>query len=126
MAFASPRSNRDSMISKIGSGSRMTMMNGGAFSNRGHLDLHKKTGIEVRESPSKGAKIVMKYINNYADVGPIKPKVPISYQNLEELAKNLDKREVWTRSDLRLIFAVDDCQILDESIEQLNKILRNE
>ena len=35
------------------------------------LDMHKKTGQEFRSSPSKAAKIVMKYINNYADVGPL-------------------------------------------------------
>jgi hypothetical protein len=34
------------------------------------LDMHKKTGIELRQSPSKAAKIVMRYINCYADVGP--------------------------------------------------------
>jgi hypothetical protein len=71
MAFASPRSNRDSTISKLGSGSRMTSING-ASSGRAYLDVHKKTGVELRESPSKGAKIVMKYINCYQDVGPVK------------------------------------------------------
>ena len=34
------------------------------------LDLHKKTGAELKESPSKAAKIVLRYINNYPDVGP--------------------------------------------------------
>ena len=40
-----------------------------------------------------------------------------------EMGKTLDKKEVWVRSDLRLIFALDDGQVLDESIEQLNKII---
>lgn len=35
------------------------------------LDLHKKTGAELRDSPSKSTKIVMRYINNYSDVGPV-------------------------------------------------------
>ena len=89
------------------------------------IDMHKKTGAELRESPSKGAKIVMKYINGYSDVGPIIAQKQISYNNLVEMSKEIDKREVWVRSDLRLIFALDDGQIVDESIEQLNKILKN-
>jgi hypothetical protein len=32
--------------------------------------MSKKTGAELRESPSKAAKIVMRYINSYPDVGP--------------------------------------------------------
>jgi len=39
------------------------------------------------------------------------------------MAKTLDKKEMWVKSDLRLIFAIDDSQTLDEVIEQLNKIL---
>lgn len=35
------------------------------------LDMHKKTGVELRSSPSKNSKIVMRYINNYQDVGPV-------------------------------------------------------
>jgi len=34
------------------------------------LEVPKKVGGDMKESPSKGSKIVMKYINNYADVGP--------------------------------------------------------
>lgn len=37
----------------------------------GVLDIHKKGGIELKESPSKAAKIVLRYINSYQDVGPI-------------------------------------------------------
>lgn len=50
----------------------------------------------------------MKYINNYPDVGPIVPQKAISYNDLVELSKNLDKKEMWVRSDLRLIFALED------------------
>ena len=70
--------------------------------------MHKKTGVELRESPSKAAKIVMRYINNYQDVGPIIAQPPITYTDLVELSKNLDKKEVWVRSDLRLIFSIED------------------
>jgi len=37
----------------------------------GTLDIHKKSGVEIRESPSKAAKIILRYINSYPDVGPI-------------------------------------------------------
>lgn len=83
------------------------------------LDLHKKTGVELRDSPSKAAKIVMRYINNYADVGPIIAQPPITHQNLIEMAKTLDKKELWVKSDLRLIFSVADAQSTDEVIEAL-------
>jgi hypothetical protein len=33
------------------------------------------------------------------------------------MAKTLDKKELWIKSDLRLIFAVDDTQTCDEIIE---------
>ncbi len=68
----------------------------------------------------------MKYINSYPDVGPIVAQKQITYENLIEMAKEIDKKEAWVRSDMRLIFALEDSQILDESIEQLNKILRSE
>lgn len=42
------------------------------------------------------------------------------------MAKNIDKKEMWIRNDLRLIFSLEDKQIVDESLEQLNKILKNE
>lgn len=50
------------------SGSKM-----GSSPNRGNLmflDMHKKTGNEQRQSPSKNAKIMLRYINPYYDVGP--------------------------------------------------------
>lgn len=90
------------------------------------LDLHKKTGVELRESPSKAAKIVMRYINNYADVGPIIAQPPITHQNLIEMAKTLDKKELWVKTDLRLIFSVEDSQTVDETLEQLNMIIAKE
>ena len=34
------------------------------------IDMHKKTGVEIKPSPGKVSKISMKYINAYADVGP--------------------------------------------------------
>lgn len=70
--------------------------------------MYKKTGNELRESPSKGSKIVMKYINNYSDVGPILPQKAISYNDLVELSKAMDKKDFWVKSDLRLIFAIED------------------
>ena len=90
------------------------------------LDLHKRTGVELRDSPSKAAKIVMRYINNYQDVGPIIQQPPITYSNLVELAKEIDKKEVWVKSDLRLIFSIEDSQAIDETTETLNKILARE
>ncbi|CDW72924.1 UNKNOWN [Stylonychia lemnae] len=87
------------------------------------LEMHKKTGVELRESPSKGSKIVMKYINNYQDVGPILPQKAISYNDLVELSKAIDKKETWVRSDLRLIFAIEDSQLVDEAIETLQGII---
>lgn len=89
------------------------------------LDLHKKTGVELRESPSKSAKIAMKYINGYADVGPIVASPQVTYSDLQEMAKNLDKKEVWVRSDLRLIFALEDTQQVEECIEQFEKIIKS-
>ena len=63
------------------------------------LDLHKKTANEKRESPSKAATIVMRYINSYPDVGPVVNKPPITHQDLVEMAKDIDKKEIWTKSD---------------------------
>ena len=77
----------------------------------------------MRDSPSKAAKIVMRYINNYADVGPIIAQPPITHQNLIEMAKTLDKKELWVKSDLRLIFSVADAQSTDEVIEALTNIV---
>ena len=37
------------------------------------------------------------------------------YKDLQELAKTFDKKD-WVRSDLRLIFAMEDTQIVDETI----------
>jgi hypothetical protein len=42
------------------------------------------------------------------------------------MSKDFDKKENWVKSDLRLIFTLADSQIVDESIEQLNRILKNE
>ena len=41
------------------------------------------------------------------------------------MAKTIDKKELWVRSDLRIIFAIEDNQTVDETIETLDKILRN-
>lgn len=113
------------MMSAVGNTSRMTSGPSPARS----LDMHKRTGIELRESPSKSARIMMKYINSYPDVGPINHNAQggVSYKDLQEMAQQLDKKELgWVRSDMRLIFALDDTQIVDEGIEKLNKILNNE
>ena len=79
----------------------------------------------MRESPSKAAKIVMKYINSYPDVGPLVQPTQITYKDLVDMAQTLDKKELWVRSDLRLIFSQGDNQVTDESIEQMIKILQN-
>jgi hypothetical protein len=42
-----------------------------------------------------------------------------------EMAKTLDKKDVWVKSDLRIIFSLDDTQIVDETVEALTKILGN-
>jgi hypothetical protein len=47
-------------------------------------------------------------------------------KELDEMSKGIDKKEMWIKNDLRLIFAFEDSQIVEESIEQLNKILKNE
>jgi len=59
---------KDSVMSK-GSSQMTGILSPGRASKI--LDIHKKTGVELRESPSKAAKIILRYINNYADVGPI-------------------------------------------------------
>lgn len=41
----------------------------------------------------------MKYINSYPDVGPILPQKALGYSDLVELAKNIDKKELWVKSD---------------------------
>lgn len=50
----------------------------------------------------------MKYINNYADVGPVVAQKTLTYSDLVEMAKTIDKKEFWVKSDLRLIFAFED------------------
>ncbi len=65
----------------------------------------------------------MRYINNYQDVGPIIAQPPITYTDLVELSKTIDKKDVWVRSDLRLIFSIEDSQVIDETTENLNRIL---
>ena len=72
-----------------------------------HLDLHKKTAVEMKSSPSKSHRIQMKYISSYQDVGPIVQPKQVSLEDLQELAKDVDKKEFY-KSDLRLIFALDD------------------
>ena len=103
-----------------------SQMKGGPSPLRGSnvLDLHKKTGVELRESPSKAAKIMLRYINSYPDVGPIINHPPITFSDLVEMSKTLDKNEVWLRSDLRLTFALEDTQLVDEAMEALTKILQ--
>lgn len=118
----SPDKKRGSTVKKLGlnqspAGQRSSQVSKASISQIGSsprrqlgysIDMHKKTGQELRESPSKNSRIVMKYINNYPDVGPIVPQKAISYNDLVELSKNLDKKEMWVRSDLRLIFAIED------------------
>ena len=89
------------------------------------LEVHKKTNIDTKESPSKSSKITLKYINNYPDVGPQVTASPVSLQELQNMAKTMDKKDMWIRSDLRLIFSIEDSQIIDETIETLNKIIEH-
>jgi hypothetical protein len=42
------------------------------------------------------------------------------------MSKDFDKKENWVKNDLRLIFTLADSQIVDEAIEQFNRILKNE
>ena len=64
----------------------------------------------------------MKYISSYQDVGPVVQPKQVSYEDLLELAKEVDKKEFF-KSDMRLIFALDDSQLTDEALESLNKII---
>jgi hypothetical protein len=50
----------------------------------------------------------MRYINAYPDVGPLIAQKEITTKDLDEMAKNFDKKEMWIRSDLRLIFSLTD------------------
>ena len=70
--------------------------------------MTKKTGMDVKESPSKSSKINLKYISSYPDVGPQVQSAPITYNDLVEMGKAFDKKEFWVRSDLRLIFSIED------------------
>ena len=111
------------MSKRSGNSDNVSIMGGPSPNRAGQLlDMHKKTGIELRESPSKAAKIVLRYINSYADVGPVVAQAPITFEHLQEMAKNIDKKD-WVRSDLRLIFSHEDDQDIDELIEKLNKII---
>ena len=67
----------------------------------------------------------MRYINCYADVGPQIQQKTITYSDLVEMSKTIDKKDVWVRSDLRIMFAFDDTQIVDETIEKMEAILKN-
>ena len=67
----------------------------------------------------------MRYINSYSDVGPQVQQKAITYADLVDMAKTVDKKELWVKSDLRLIFAVEDAQHADETIEKLEKIIGN-
>jgi hypothetical protein len=58
--------NRESSISKI---SKSNISTNSPKKNLG-LEMSKKAGFELRESPSKAAKIVLRYINSQPDVGP--------------------------------------------------------
>ncbi len=65
----------------------------------------------------------MRYINSYQDVGPQIKQEPITFSDLTELAKSIDKKEIWVRSDQRLIFTDPDTQFVDEILEQLANII---
>lgn len=41
------------------------------------------------------------------------------------MGKNINKKDLWVRSDLRLIFSLADAQEVEELIEGFNKIVRN-
>jgi len=90
---------------------------------RNKLDMQRKTGVEQHESPSKAAKITLRYISAYHDVAPQPKQNPITYQDLVEMAKTFDKRAEWVNSDLRLIFYMEDGQLVDELIEKFNLIV---
>lgn len=73
---------RNSQLSIAGKGSVSTLGQSPRKTIGYSLDINKKTGQELRESPSKNSRIVMKYINSYADVGPILPQKALSYTDL--------------------------------------------
>lgn len=63
---------------------------------------------EKKDSPSKTAKIVMRYISSLTDVGMQRSNQQIPYSTLVEMGQTFDKvKAEWTSSDLRLIFACE-------------------
>lgn len=97
-----------SPMRSVGGTSSISQMGSSPKKTEKYLDMHKKTGVELKQSPSKSNKIMMKYINNYQDVGPLLPQKALVYSDLVELAKNMEKKDFWVKSDLRLIFALED------------------
>ena len=77
----------------------------------------------MRDSPSKTTKIVLRYISNMPDVGSPTLHPPVTYQSLVEIAKTLNKSEVWDRSDLRLIFTLPSVQATEEVLVGLNTLI---
>ena len=78
---------------------------------------------EFKDSPSKSAKIVMRYISNIPDVGPQTKQQPVTYDQLVEISSNLDKGLVWLRNDLRLIFGAQTSQEALNKIKKIEEIL---
>jgi hypothetical protein len=78
-----------------------------------------------RDSPSKRSKIIMRYIAGMPDVGACVKQQPVARSSLLELSKSLNKAEVWTHNDLRLIFSLSDrsAKSLEHIINELESLL---
>jgi hypothetical protein len=108
-AFISPGQSRLGQSQFKGSNASITM------SNRG--------GHQFKESPSKAAKITLQYINKYQDVGPKKKGQTVTQEDLEGMALNIDKKDAWLKSDLRLIFGLSDTTLMEEHLQTLQKVI---
>ena len=89
------------------------------------MEMGKMGATELKESPSKASKIILRYINPYLDVGQVIAQPAVTLDELKEMAKQIDKKETWIKSDQRLIFALEGVMRADEVIEKLNVIVRN-
>ncbi len=98
------KSNGGSQKGSVGRKSQASPIKSSGGKN---LDLNKKS-IDSKESPSKNSKIAMKYINSYNDVGPVIAQPKVNIGDLETMARDLNKKEMWVKSDMRLVFSLKD------------------
>lgn len=119
----SPGKSSDRRSAVGASPMRASTVSGASTKIKNKLDMQRRTTTESKSSPSKAARITLKYIQAYHNVGPQKPNPTITYDDLVEMAACINKSEQWIRSDLRLIFSMADGQLVDEAIEKINAIV---